>query len=215
LRKFFRNTVTTNENGVRHRAVFVDRDGTLNVEKDYLFRIEDFEFIPGVPDAIRRLRQAGFLVIVVTNQSGVARGYFSLSEADALHRHIQDELKKAATCIDGFYVCPHHPTEGVGELRRACKCRKGEPGMLLRAAAERGIDLSASFMVGDKVADIDAGERAGCTSLLVLTGYGKTEAVKLSERRVLCFPDLAAAADHILTARHSPSNLKAAGGGKR
>jgi len=185
------------------RAVFVDRDGTLNVEKDYLFRIEDFEFIPGVPEAIRRLRQAGFLVIVVTNQSGVARGYFSLAEVDALHQHIQDELKKAGTCVDGFYVCPHHPSEGAGEFRRQCDCRKGEPGMLLQAATENDIDLSSSFMIGDKVADVEAGKRAGCTSFLVLTGYGNVEKGKASAQGVPCFADLVAAADHILTTFHN------------
>lgn len=184
----------------RRQAVFVDRDGTLNVEKNYLYRIEDFEFIPGAPEAIRRLRQAGFLVIVVTNQSGVARGYFTLAEVDALHRHIQNELEQSGTRIDAFYVCPHHPTEGVGEFRRKCDCRKGEPGLLLRAAAEHDIDLAASFMIGDKLADIEAGERAGCTSLLVMTGYGSEEAQKLTEKRVPCFADLAEATRHILTA---------------
>lgn len=180
------------------KAVFVDRDGTLNVEKNYLYRVEDFEFIPGAPEAIRRLRESGFLVIVVTNQSGVARGYFTLSEVDALHRHIQNELKKAGTCIDGFYVCPHHPAEGVGEFRRECDCRKGEPGLLLRAAAERHIDLSASYMVGDKLADVEAGERAGCTPLLVMTGYGRTEALKLAGKQVHCFNDLGAATGYVL-----------------
>lgn len=190
----------------RRQAVFVDRDGTLNVEKNYLYRIEDFEFIPGVPEAIRRLRQAGFLVIVVTNQSGVARGYFTLAEVDALHRHIQNELEKSGTRIDGFYVCPHHPTEGVGEFRRQCDCRKGEPGLLLRAAAEHGIDLAGSWMVGDKLADVEAGERAGCASLLVLTGYGSEEVQRLPGKRVRCFADFVAAAGSILAA--SPVSLK-------
>jgi D-glycero-D-manno-heptose 1,7-bisphosphate phosphatase len=180
------------------KAVFIDRDGTLNVEKSYLYRIEDFEFIPGSPEAIRHLREAGFLVIVVTNQSGVARGYFSLAEVDILHRHIQKELKKLGTCIDAFYACPHHPTEGIGEFRRECGCRKGEPGMLLQAAAEHDINLAASYMVGDKVADVDAGERAGCTPLLVMTGYGSTEVQKLAGKQVLCFANLVAAADYIL-----------------
>jgi D-glycero-D-manno-heptose 1,7-bisphosphate phosphatase len=186
------------------KAVFVDRDGTLNVEKNYLYRIEDFEFIPGVPEAIRRLRERGFLVIVVTNQSGVGRGYFTLAEVDALHRHIQNELKEAGTCIDGFYVCPHHPTEGVGEFRRDCDCRKGAPGLLLEAAAEHHIDLSRSYMVGDKLADVEAGERAGCSPLLVMTGYGSTEVQKLAGKQVHCFTDLVAAAGYVL--RQLPSH---------
>jgi D-glycero-D-manno-heptose 1,7-bisphosphate phosphatase len=186
------------------RAVFVDRDGTLNVEKDYLYRVEDFEFIPGVPEAIRSLRQAGFLVIVVTNQSGVARGYFSLDKVDVLHRHIQNELKKFGTCIDAFYICPHHPTEGVGEFRLECGCRKGKPGMLLQAAAEHDIDLTASYMIGDKLADVEAGERAGCTSLLVMTGFGNEELHKFPEKQLHCFADLAAASRYILTTSGAP-----------
>jgi D-glycero-D-manno-heptose 1,7-bisphosphate phosphatase len=185
------------------KAVFVDRDGTLNVEKDYLYRVADFEFIPGVPEAIRRLRQAGFLVIVVTNQSGVARGYFTPAEVDVLHRHIQNELKKSGTRIDGFYVCPHHPTEGVGEYRRQCDCRKGQPGMLLRAAAELHVDLAGSYMVGDKLADVEAGERAGCTPLLVMTGYGSTEVQKLDGKRARCFTDFVEATGYVLAASSS------------
>lgn len=180
------------------RAVFLDRDGTINVEKDYLHRIEDFEFIDGAPEAIRRLRQAGYLVVVVTNQSGVARGYFSLEEVDALHRHLQRELAASGTAVDAFYTCPHHPTAGQGELRQACDCRKGEPGMLLQAAAELDIDLTASFMVGDKRADIEAGRRAGCSPLLVLTGYGSREARFFPTGEVPFCADLGAAADFIL-----------------
>jgi D-glycero-D-manno-heptose 1,7-bisphosphate phosphatase len=177
---------------LKKRAVFLDRDGTINVEKDYLFRTEDFRFIEGAPAAIRRLREAGFLVIVVTNQSGVARGYFSLEDVERLHRHLQRELARFGTRIDDFYLCPHHP--GFGD---ECDCRKGRPGMLLRAADEYNIDLEKSFMVGDKAADIEAGKRAGCCSLLVLTGYGAAEAAGLDG--VPRFPDLARAADFILS----------------
>ncbi len=183
----------------RRRAVFLDRDGTINVERDYLYRIEDFEFIPGAPEAIRRLREAGFLVIVVTNQSGVARGYYSLEDVERLHRHIQDELARTGAGIDGFYVCPHHPTEGVGEFRRECDCRKGQPGMLLLAAAEQGIDLSASYMVGDKQVDVDAGLSAGCRALLVRTGYGAQEAEKLAESQIPIVDDLPQAVERILS----------------
>ena len=183
-------------------AVFLDRDGTINVEKDYLHRAEDFTFIAGVPDAIRRLREAGFLVVVVTNQSGVARGYYPREAVCRLHEHLQQELRRHGAAIDGFYVCPHHPTEGVGDYRIDCDCRKGAPGMLLQAARDHAIDLDRSFMVGDKLADIEAGQAAGCSSLLVRTGYGaKAEPAVLTR-----FPgtkvckDLAAAADYILTA---------------
>jgi D-glycero-D-manno-heptose 1,7-bisphosphate phosphatase len=183
--------------GALKRAVFLDRDGTINEEKEYLHRVEDFAFIPGAPQAIRRLREAGFLVIVVTNQSGVARGYFSVDAVHRLHRHLQEELAKSGAAVDGFYLCPHHPREGVGEFRIDCSCRKGNPGMLLQAAADHAVDLAASFMVGDKAADIEAGLRAGCRPLLVLTGYGESEAAGVSPS-VPRFGNLSAAVDFIL-----------------
>jgi D-glycero-D-manno-heptose 1,7-bisphosphate phosphatase len=182
-------------------AVFLDRDGTLNVEKNYLYRPEDFEFIAGTPAAIRRLNLAGFKVFVVTNQSGVARGYFSLEDVERLHRHISDRLAESGTRIDGFYVCPHHPSEGQGSYVGECDCRKGAPGLLLKAAEEHRIDLGRSFMVGDKEADIEAGERAGCTPLLVLTGYGAATAEKVAPERARRFADLSAAVDWIFENR--------------
>lgn len=180
------------------RAVFLDRDGTINVEKNYLHKIEDFEFIPGAPEAIRRLKDAGFLVIVVSNQAGIARGYFDEAAVEALHRHMQSELARIGTAIDAFYFCPHHPEEGVGAYKVDCDCRKGEPGMLLRAAEEYDIDLHASFMVGDKLADIEAGERAGCRSILVLTGYGASVAAQPASALVEKYPDLSCAVSTIL-----------------
>jgi len=156
------------------RAVFIDRDGTLNVEKNYLWRIEDFEFIPGVPEAIGRLNRAGYLVVVVTNQAGVARGYFQLDDVTRLHAHVQQQLAACSARVDGFYVCPHHPEFGAPPQR--CDCRKPAAGLLLKAADDFGIDLGNSFMVGDKRADIEAGLRAGCTPILVRTGYGEETA---------------------------------------
>ncbi len=182
------------------RAVFLDRDGTVNEERDYLYRVEDFAFIAGVPQAIRRLNEAGWLVVVVTNQSGVARGYYGEDDVARLHRHIERLLAAEGARIDAFYFCPHHPREGIGSYRRDCDCRKGQPGMLLRAATEHGIDLSCSFMVGDKVADIEAGEAAGCTPLMVLTGYGVDESQRLPAARARCFPSLAEASDFIVSA---------------
>ncbi len=184
------------------KAVFLDRDGTINEEKDYLHRIEDFVFIPGAPEAIRRLNESGFLVIVVTNQSGVARGYFSREDVDRLHEHIQRELAKIGTAIDALYLCPHHPEKGKGEFKVDCDCRKGRPGMLLQAAAEHGIDLAASWMIGDKRADLEAGRAAGCQSLLVRTGYGEEEMAKgAGALAAAVVDDLSAAADYILDNR--------------
>jgi D-glycero-D-manno-heptose 1,7-bisphosphate phosphatase len=189
----------------RQAAVFLDRDGTINAEKDYLYLPRDFDFIAGAPEAIARLKQAGFLVIVVTNQSGVARGLFTENDVRLLHDHLQQELARFGCAIDAFYFCPHHPEHGQGFYKVDCTCRKGQPGMLLQAASEHGIDLSRSFMVGDKLADMEAGQAAGCRSILVRTGYGAAAAEKLEANDVVIVNDLAQAADYILqTEGHHP-----------
>jgi len=188
------------KNLLLRRAVFLDRDGTINVEKDYLHRTEEFEFIRGAPEAIKRLNDAGFLVIVVTNQSGVARGYYDEQDVAALHEHIQQLLAEYGTRIDAFYHCPHHPTEGVGGYRVDCDCRKGSPGMLLQAAREHDIDLARSFMVGDKIADIEAAVRAGSHPILVGTGYGAKDEPRVAAQfpgTMVC-SDLTAAVEIIL-----------------
>jgi D-glycero-D-manno-heptose 1,7-bisphosphate phosphatase len=154
-----------------NKAIFLDRDGTINVEKDYLINPADLVLLPNVGEALRRAHAAGFLLIVVTNQSGVARGYFTASDVDDLHDHLQNELFSFGVRIDAFYLCPHHPEHGDGP----CNCRKGEPGMLLQAARDHHIDLAASWMIGDKRSDIEAGLNAGCRSILVRTGYGVQE----------------------------------------
>lgn len=156
------------------RAVFIDRDGTLNIEKEYLYRAEDFEFIPGAPEAIRLLNQAGILVIIVTNQSGVARGYYTEEDVENLHRHIERELQMYGAHIDAWFYCPHHPS-GRGSYALPCNCRKPLPGMLYEAAERYNIDLGNSTMIGDKRADSEAGLAAGCRTILVRTGYGANE----------------------------------------
>lgn len=151
-----------------NKAIFLDRDGTINVEKDYLINPADLVLLPGAGEALRRGQEAGFLLIVVTNQSGVARGYFTASAVEDLHDHLQNELFSFGVRIDAFYLCPHHPEHGDGP----CHCRKGEPGMLLQAARDHRIDLAASWMIGDKLSDVEAGINAGCRSILVRSGYG-------------------------------------------
>ena len=188
----------------KRRAVFLDRDGTVNVEREYLYRIEDFEFIPGAPEAIKRLQSVGYSIIVVTNQSGIARGFYSEEDVSRLHEHIQKELMFFGAKIDSFYVCPHHPTSGRDELRQDCDCRKGSPGMLLRAAEEHDIDLKRSFMIGDKLADIEAGQRAGCQAILVLTGYGRETAQKHLLPQVKKCIDICDASDYITSLNHKP-----------
>ncbi len=180
-----------------NRAVFLDRDGVINVEKEYLHRIGDFEFLPGVPQALRLLKEAGFLLIVVTNQSGVARGYYSLEDVDRLHRHLQDQLAPYGAAVDGFYVCPHHPEHGAGDLTINCSCRKPLPGMIEKAVVDFQIDPARSYLVGDKLSDIEAGQAAGCRSFLVRTGYGGRDAEVVPDD-VAIFDDLPAAARAIL-----------------
>lgn len=180
------------------RAVFLDRDGTVNVEKSYLHHPKEFEFIPGAPEAIRLLKEAGFVVIVVTNQSGVARGYYDEEAVHRLHRFVDGELAAAGTGIDAYYLCPHHPLHGVGPYRVECACRKPLPGMILAAAAAHGIDLGRSWLVGDKAIDVEAGVAAGCRPILVRTGYGSEESSLVPPRVPVC-DDLLAAARLILS----------------
>jgi len=146
-------------------AVFLDRDGTINEETQYLCDPRSLRLIPGAAEAVRRLNQSGAPVIVVTNQAGVGRGYYSESRVAEVHAELARALAAQGAHLDAIYYCPHHPDEG-------CTCRKPEPGMLLRAAEEWEIDLARSYMVGDKLSDLQAGQRAGCRSVLVLTGYG-------------------------------------------
>ncbi|NVN90337.1 MAG: D-glycero-beta-D-manno-heptose 1,7-bisphosphate 7-phosphatase [Desulfuromonadales bacterium] len=156
------------------RAVFLDRDGTINQEKEYLYRIEEFEFVPGAPEAIRMLNQAGFFVVVVTNQSGVGRGYYTEDDVETLHHHISQELEQYGARVDAWMYCPHHPA-GKGSYSLPCTCRKPQPGMLLEAARRFGLLLEQSVMIGDKSADISAARAAGCRPILVRSGYGAAE----------------------------------------
>ena len=154
-----------------NKAVFLDRDGTINIEKNYLYRIEDFEFIPGVPEAIKMLNDAGYLVIVVTNQAGIARGYYTEEDMHKLHRHIDEELKKYDAHIDAYYFCPHHPIYGIGEYKQECHCRKPKDGMLQKAIEEYSINVSESYIIGDKVSDVLAGNKCSITGILVRSGH--------------------------------------------
>lgn len=155
-------------------AVFLDRDGTLNVEKEYVFRYEDWEWIPGAVSGLKKILSLGFRLVVVSNQSGVARGYYKVSDVQILHNRVANELETEGVHLSGFYFCPHGPADG-------CECRKPKPGMILQAGRELGIDLSRSFMVGDKLIDVEAGRAAGVRPILVGTGYGAVEKKNLPE----------------------------------
>ena len=156
-------------------AVFLDRDGVLNEDRGYVHRWEDFAFLPGVIDALRRLQQKGYLLVVITNQSAVARGLCAEADVLALHERMRAFLHGQGIELAGIYYCPHHPQGSVARYTRACACRKPEPGMILRAAREHGIDLSRSLLVGDKLSDLEAGRAAGLPSLylVVLPGQEK------------------------------------------
>jgi len=147
-------------------AAFLDRDGVLNRDSGYVWRREDFHWLPGAERAVKRLNDAGYLVFVVSNQAGVARGLYRPEDVEALHRWVNGELGKSGAHIDAFYYCPHHPSEGQGAYRVVCDCRKPAPGMLLRAMREWPVDRGQSFMIGDKEIDMEAAKAAGVRSLI-------------------------------------------------
>lgn len=158
---------------VARPAVFIDRDGTLTEEVGYVNHPRRIRLLPRSAEAIRRLNAAGIAAVVVTNQAGVARGYFSPEVLQAVHAEMQRQLEAAGARLDGLYVCVHHPTEGRPPYRADCECRKPKPGMLTRAAQELGLDLAASTMIGDKASDLESGRAVGTRGVLVLTGYGR------------------------------------------
>jgi len=154
-------------------AVFVDRDGTLNREVDYLANVDRLRLLPGAAAGVRRLRASGFKVVLVTNQSAVARGLVDLSGVEAIHRELARRLVAHDARLDGIYVCPHHPEAGTAPLRRRCRCRKPRPGLVRRAVRELGIDLARSYCVGDAAVDLGLAAAIGTPAVLVLTGHGR------------------------------------------
>jgi len=157
------------------RAIIMDRDGTVCDEVGYVNHVDRVRLLPRSAAAIRAANDAGFQTVVATNQAGVARGYFAETLIDEVHDRVRELLAAEGARLDGIYYCPHHPEVGEPAYRKICTCRKPLPGILERARDEMGIDLSASYMVGDTVKDLEAGRRAGATSVLVLTGYGRGE----------------------------------------
>lgn len=151
------------------RAAFLDRDGVINIDHGYVHKPDDFEWIPGVLEAAARLSNAGFALVVVTNQSGIGRGYYDESEFTELTRWMSSVFAKAGAPLAGVYFCPHHPVKARGKYQVVCHCRKPAPGMLLRAAQELSLDLSRSAMFGDKSSDCQAGLAAGCPERIFLS----------------------------------------------
>jgi D-glycero-D-manno-heptose 1,7-bisphosphate phosphatase len=157
------------------RAVFLDRDGTLIEEAGYLERLERLVFFPYTVDAVRALNRAGFAVVVVTNQAGIARGIVKEPFVAEAHRFISDRLAAGGARIDAYYYCPHYRTGVVTEYVRACDCRKPQPGMLRQAAQDLDLDLAKSFVVGDRWHDVGAGKGVGARAVLLRTGLGLRE----------------------------------------
>ena len=154
-------------------AVFLDRDGTVNVEAGYIRELENLHLIPGAAEAIKGLNELGVLVVLVTNQSGPARGYYPESWISKLHERLGTLLAAEGAFMDALYYCPHLPEGSVPEFTMNCYCRKPEPGMLLQAAQEHKIDLTHSFMIGDKATDVEVGQNAGTHTILLTSGYGQ------------------------------------------
>lgn len=190
-----------------NRAVFLDRDGVIIQEPPhYAHELSQLELIPKSADAIRLLNENGFIVIVASNQAGIAHGYYREEDAILFHQAMKENLAKEDAYIDAIYYCPHHPEAKIERYRVDCNCRKPKPGMLTRAEKELNIDLKQSFIVGDKLSDIEAGKRAGCKTIMVRTGYGVEE---LKSNEFDCdyvANDLYDAVQHILYLSHKLVN---------
>ena len=154
-------------------AIFLDRDGTINDEVGYLDHENKLQIIPAAFKAIRLINESGMKAVVITNQAGVAKGLFTEAFVRKINGQIQSALLEQGALIDRFYFCPHHPTEGNDLYRRICDCRKPEPGLLHQAAADLDIDLARSYLIGDRLLDIETAHRAGARGILVMTGYGQ------------------------------------------
>ncbi|MDL1956816.1 MAG: HAD family hydrolase [Candidatus Desulfofervidus auxilii] len=159
----------------KNQAVFLDRDGTINEEMGYINHPDRLIILPKVPEAIRLLKEHHFKVILITNQSGAAKGYFPLSFIEEIHALLQEKLNKYGANLDAIYYCPHHPEAVIPELRKNCFCRKPNPGLIYQAQKEFDLDLKKSYTVGDRFIDIELAYKAGTKSILVMTGYGKGE----------------------------------------
>jgi len=173
-------------------AVFLDRDGTIIEEVGYIDSPDKIQVIPGADEAIKSLKDAGFKIIVISNQSGVAYGYFDENTVRLINNRVAENFASGRAIIDAFYFCPHHPDFGNKHYRKDCDCRKPKPGMILQAVEEHKIDLSKSIMIGDKFTDVKTGKDLNIFSILVLTGFGKEEYQKIKSNGLQPTPDLVA-----------------------
>ena len=179
------------------KAAFLDRDGVINLDRAYVHQWDEFEFVPGVVQAMKRLHEAGHVLIVVTNQSGLARGMYTEAQFQALTHRMREALAAAGAPVEAVYHCPHHPKGRVPELAIDCDCRKPAPGMILRAAREHGLSLSESFMVGDKPSDIEAARAAGLGRAYIVQSDNEESPEGLAGADA-AFADLAACVEALL-----------------
>lgn len=158
----------------KNKAIFLDRDGVINYEKNFILSTEDMELMPDAPQALRKINSSPFLAIVVTNQSAIARNLIRLNELDQIHEKLKADLKKHGTYLDAIYYCPHHTDNDAPDVNqdliKDCYCRKPKPGLLIDASKEMDIDLQKSYLIGDSERDIQAGKEAGCSTIGVRTG---------------------------------------------
>jgi len=161
-----------NDSSKKIAAIFLDRDGTINEEVGYLDSLDKLKLYDNTAEAVRLINESGMKAVVITNQSGIARGYFDEKFVETAHNRIQSLLRQQGAFIDAFYYCPHHPSEGIGKYLQSCSCRKPEPGLLITASQELNIDLNHSYTVGDMLKDIQVAARVGAKGVLVKSGYG-------------------------------------------
>ena len=164
---------------MENKAVFIDRDGTINVNVGYIDHPDDFQMYPGVIEGIKLLKKNGYKIIIVTNQSGIGRGYFVKKNLDDIHHKMNHELSENGTTVDAIYYCPHHPDD-------QCNCRKPKTGLLEQAVKDLNIDIKESFIIGDRMLDMEAGDKIGCNTVLVPENKEK---VSLEMKKSLVKPD--------------------------
>ena len=160
---------------MKRPAIFIDRDGTINEQMGYINHLSRFNILPGVPEAIKLLNENNFIVIVVTNQSGIARGYYPLELVEKIHTHMEETLEKEGAQIDDIFYCPHYPRGKVKEYSIECDCRKPDTGMIRKAIEKHAVDLTQSYMIGDYHTDLELADNANIKSIMVKTGYGLGE----------------------------------------
>jgi len=186
---------------MKNKAIFLDRDGVINVDKGYVYKVEDIEFVDGIFEALKKVTDK-YRLIIVTNQSGIARGYYTESQFFKVMDFIIHKFEDNGIKVDGYYYCPHHPSAAVIErYLHDCKCRKPKPGMLLKAAEDKGIILAESYMIGDKISDAEAGIAAGCRSILIKVDETELTNLRSSSNleKVVVVNDIHEAVDYILS----------------